>query len=88
MTKERLQLERHLQFANDSLQRNNGVDLNRFLALESTNVHLKQQLSSLEVLHQEYKVVEIQHRYVLDRVLTILVVVFCGASGHYASKIT
>ena len=55
-------MERHLQFANDSLQRNNGVDLNRFLALESTNVHLKQQLSSLEVLQQEYKVVEIQHR--------------------------
>ena len=64
VTKERLQLERHLQFANDSLQRNNGVDLNRFLALESTNVHLKQQLGSLEVLQQEYKVVEIQHRYV------------------------
>ena len=63
VTKERLQLERHLQFANDSLQRNNGVDLNRFLALESTNVHLKQQLGSLEVLQQEYKVVEIQHRY-------------------------
>ena len=62
VTKERLQLERHLQFANDSLQRNNGVDLNRFLALESTNVHLKQQLSSLEVLQQEYKLVEIQHR--------------------------
>ena len=64
VTKERLQLERHLQFANDSLQRNNGVDLNRFLALESTNVNLKQQLGSLEVLQQEYKVVEIQHRYV------------------------
>ena len=64
VTKERLQLERHLQFANDSLQRNNGVDLNRFLALESTNVHLKQQLGSLEVLQQEYKVVEIQHRYI------------------------
>ena len=62
VTKERLQLERHLQFANDSLQRNNGVDLNRFLALESTNVHLKQQLGSLEVLQQEYKLVEIQHR--------------------------
>jgi len=62
VTKERLQLERHLQFANDSLQRNNGVDLNRFIALESTNVHLKQQLSSLEVLQQEYKLVEIQHR--------------------------
>lgn len=63
VTKERLQLERHLQFANDSLQRNNGVDLNRFIALESTNQHLKQQLSSLEVLQQEYKLVEIQHRY-------------------------
>ena len=62
VTKERLQLERHLQFANDSLQRNNGVDLNRFMALESTNSHLKQQLSSLEVLQQEYRLVEIQHR--------------------------
>ena len=66
VTKERLQLERHLQFANDSLQRNNGVDLNRFLALESTNIHLKQQLGSLEVLQQEYKVVEIQHRYAMS----------------------
>ena len=55
-------LERHLQFANDSLQRNNGVDLNRFIALESTNQHLRHQLDSLEILQQEYKVVEIQHR--------------------------
>ena len=62
VTKERLMLERHLQFANDSLQRNNGVDLNRFIALESTNVHLRHQLDSLEILQQEYKVVEIQHR--------------------------
>ena len=62
VTKERLMLERHLQFANDSLQRNNGVDLNRFMALESTNQHLRNQLDSLEILQQEYKVVEIQHR--------------------------
>ena len=62
VTKERLMLERHLQFANDSLQRNNGVDLNRFMALESTNVHLRHQLDSLEILQSEYKVVEIQHR--------------------------
>ena len=62
VTKERLMLERHLQFANDSLQRNNGVDLNRFIALESTNQHLRHQLDSLEILQQEYKVVEIQHR--------------------------
>ena len=62
VTKERLMLERHLQFANDSLQRNNGVDLNRFIALESTNQHLRNQLDSLEILQQEYKLVEIQHR--------------------------
>ena len=33
VTKERLMLERHLQFANDSLQRNNGVDLNHLVFL-------------------------------------------------------
>jgi len=33
VTKERLQLERHLQIANDSLQRNNGVDLQKYLSL-------------------------------------------------------
>ena len=62
VTKERLQLERHLQIANDSLQRNNGVDLHKYLNLESTNHHLRQQLDSLDILQQEYKVVEIQHR--------------------------
>lgn len=62
VTKERLQLERHLQIANDSLQRNNGVDLNKYLTLESTNQHLRSQLDSLDILQQEYKVVEIQHR--------------------------
>ena len=62
VTKERLQLERHLQIANDSLQRNNGVDLHKYLSLESTNQHLRQQLDSLDILQQEYKVVEIQHR--------------------------
>lgn len=63
VTKERLQLERHLQIANDSLQRNNGVDLHKYLSLETTNSHLRQQLDSLDILQQEYKVVEIQHRY-------------------------
>lgn len=64
VTKERLQLERHLQIANDSLQRNNGVDLHKYLSLETTNSHLRQQLDSLDILQQEYKVVEIQHRFV------------------------
>ena len=62
VTKERLQLERHLQIANDSLQRNNGVDLHKYLNLESTNHHLRSQLDSLDILQREYKVVEIQHR--------------------------
>jgi len=62
VTKERLQLERHLQIANDSLQRNNGVDLQKYLSLETTNHHLRQQLDSLDILQQEYKLVEIQHR--------------------------
>jgi hypothetical protein len=64
VTKERLQLERHLQIANDSLQRNNGVDLHKYLSLETTNSHLRQQLDSLDILQQEYKVVEIQHRWI------------------------
>ena len=88
VTKERLQLERHLQFANDSLQRNNGVDLNRFLALESTNVHLKQQLGSLEVLQQEYKVVEIQHRYTVTRSLIPIVIKFKIQKLHTQIKQT
>lgn len=62
VTKERLQLERHLQIANDSLQKNNGVDLQRFLELESTNHHLKQQLDSLDTLQNEHKLVEIQFK--------------------------
>ena len=62
VTKERLQLERHLQIANDSLQRNNGVDLQRVLSLEQTNNHLRQQLDSLDILQQEHKLVEIQYR--------------------------
>eukprot|EP00095_Tigriopus_kingsejongensis_P012128 maker-scaffold560_size136926-snap-gene-0.23 protein:Tk12128 transcript:maker-scaffold560_size136926-snap-gene-0.23-mRNA-1 annotation:"rims-binding protein 2-like" len=62
VTKERLQLERHLQIANDSLQRNNGFDIQRFLDLETTNHHLKQQLDSLDVLQHEHKVVEIQFK--------------------------
>ena len=37
VTKERLQLERHLQIANDSLQRNNGVDLQKYITLEQSN---------------------------------------------------
>ena len=41
VTKERLQLERHLQIANDSLQRNNGIDLQKFLSLEQTNNQLR-----------------------------------------------
>ena len=62
VTKERLQLERHLQIANDSLQRNNGVDLTKYLSLEQTNSHLRQQLDSLDLLQQEHKLVEIQYR--------------------------
>ena len=62
VTKERLQLERHLQIANDSLQRNNGVDLQRYLNLEQTNSHLRQQLDSLDLLQQEHKLVAIQYR--------------------------
>ena len=62
VTKERLQLERHLQIANDSLQRNNGVDLTKYLSLEQTNSHLRQQLDSLDILQQEHKLVEIQYR--------------------------
>ena len=57
-----MQLERHLQIANDSLQRNNGVDLSRYLVLEQTNCHLRQQLDSLDLLQQEHKLVEIQYR--------------------------
>ena len=34
-------MERHLQIANDSLQRNNGVDLQKFLTLEQTNNQLR-----------------------------------------------
>ena len=62
VTKERMQLERHLQIANDSLQRNNGVDLSRYLVLEQTNCHLRHQLDSLDLLQQEHKLVEIQYR--------------------------
>ena len=62
VTKERLQLERHLQIANDSLQRNNGVDLTKYLSLEQTNSHLRQQLDSLDLLQQEHRLVEIQYR--------------------------
>ena len=36
-----------------------------FFSLESTNHHLRQQLDSLDMLQQEYRVVEIQHRYVI-----------------------
>lgn len=62
VTKERLQLERHLQIANDSLQRNNGIDLHKYLSLETTNQQLRQQLDSLDLLQQEHKLVEIQYR--------------------------
>ena len=62
MTKERLQLERHLQIANDSLQRNNGVDLQKYITLEQSNNYLRQQLDSLDLLQQEHKLVEIQYR--------------------------
>ncbi len=62
VTKERLQLERHLQIANDSLQRNNGVDLQKYLSLEQTNQQLRQQLDSLDLLQREHKLVEIQYR--------------------------
>lgn len=62
VTKERLQLERHLQIANDSLQRNNGVDLQKYLTLEQSNHYLRQQLDSLDLLQQEHKLVEIQYR--------------------------
>jgi len=52
VTKERLQLERHLQIANDSLQRGegSGVDLHKFLTLEQTNNQLRQQLDSLDTI--------------------------------------
>ena len=62
VTKERLQLERHLQIANDSLQKNNGVDLERYLNLEQSNSHLRQQLGSLDNLQQEHRVVALQYR--------------------------
>ena len=62
VTKERLQLERHLQIANDSLQRNNGVDLQKYISLEQSNNYLRQQLDSLDLLQQEHKLVEIQYR--------------------------
>ena len=62
VTKERMQLERHLQIANDSLQRNSGVDLTKYLSLEQTNSHLRQQLDSLDLLQQQHKLVEIQYR--------------------------
>ena len=62
VTKERLQLERHLQIANDSLQRNNGVDLQKYITLEQSNQYLRQQLDSLDLLQQEHKLVEIQYR--------------------------
>jgi chromosome segregation ATPase len=45
-----------------SLQRNNGVDLTKYLSLEQTNSHLRQQLDSLDLLQQEHKLVEIQYR--------------------------
>ncbi len=60
VTKERLQLERHLQIANDSLQRNNGVDLQRYLSLEQTNGQLRAQLDSLDILQQEHKLVSVE----------------------------
>jgi RIMS-binding protein 2 len=62
VTKERLQLERHLQIANDSLQKNNGIDLHRYLSLEQSNSHLRQQLTSLDLLQQEHRLVAIQYR--------------------------
>ena len=62
VTKERLQLERHLQIANDSLQKNNGVDLERYLNLEQSNSHLRRQLGSLDGLQQEHRVVALQYR--------------------------
>ncbi|CAB4067176.1 unnamed protein product [Lepeophtheirus salmonis] len=62
VTKERLQLERHLQMANDSLQRNNGVDVQRYIELETRNNQLKQQLNSLDGLQQEHKLVELQFK--------------------------
>ena len=62
VTKERLQLERHLQIANDSLQRNNGFDLQKYITLEQSNQFLRQQLDSLDLLQQEHKLVEIQYR--------------------------
>jgi DNA repair exonuclease SbcCD ATPase subunit len=62
VTKERLQLERHLQIANDSLQRNNGFDLSKYITLEQSNQYLRQQLDSLDLLQQEHKLVEIQYR--------------------------
>ena len=62
VTKERLQLERHLQIANDSLQRNNGFDLQKYITLEQSNQYLRQQLDSLDLLQQEHKLVEIQYR--------------------------
>ena len=41
VTKERLQLERHLQIANDSVQRNNGFDLQKYITLEQSNQYLR-----------------------------------------------
>ena len=67
VTKERLQLERHLQIANDSLQKNNGVDLERYLNLEQSNSHLRQQLGSLDNLQQEHRVVALQGRNSLSK---------------------
>ena len=71
VTKERLQLERHLQIANDSLQKNNGVDLERYLNLEQSNSHLRQQLGSLDNLQQEHRVVALQGRNPIEKVFQL-----------------
>ena len=51
-----------MQIANDSLQRNNGFDLQKYITLEQSNQYLRQQLDSLDLLQQEHKLVEIQYR--------------------------
>ena len=55
-------MERHLQIANDSLQKNNGVDLVKYITLEQSNCYLRQQLDSLDLLQEQHKLVEIQYR--------------------------
>lgn len=53
VSKERLQLERNFVLATQGLQRSAELDVNRYSALEATNVQLRRQVEQLELLCKE-----------------------------------